>query len=204
MADASMVKSHKACHCCGLVHRVPKLINGQVARCSRCATTLTRFRKAGTSSTRTAVAALLALCFFWPAVLLPILEVERFGQRHHSSILTGIVELLREGEWFVGLVVLLFSVVFPLTKIVMLLELSLVGMLKKKHRAFTYRLMESVGRWSMMDVLLLAFLVMLIKIGSLVEFHIGPAVIAFVACVTLSMLASFSFDPHGIWDGESS
>ena len=100
----------------------------------------------------------------------------------------------------VGLVVVLFSVVFPLTKIVMLLELSVVGVLHRRHRAFTYRLMEMLGRWSMMDVLLLAFLVMLVKVGSLVEFHLGPAVFAFVACVALSMMASLSFDPHAIWD----
>lgn len=194
--------SHKACHCCGLVHDVPQLVQGQVAKCSRCATTLTRFRASGTNSTRTAVAAVAAFVFFWPAVLLPILEVERFGQRHQSSILTGTIDLLHEGEWFVGCVVLLFSVVFPLTKIVMLIELSLVGMLKRSHRAITYRLMESLGRWSMMDVLLLAFLVMLVKIGTLVEFHLGPAVVAFVACVAFSMFASLCFDPHAIWDEE--
>jgi paraquat-inducible protein A len=59
-----------------------------------------------------------------------------------------------------------------------------------------------MGRWSMMDVLLLAFLVMLVKLGSLVEFHFGPAVVAFVMCVGLSMLASLCFDPHAIWDEE--
>ena len=191
---------HKACHCCGLVHQVPELSRGQVAKCSRCATTLARFRNRGASSRQTALAAFAAFLFFWPAILMPILEVEKFGLRHRSSILTGTVELLKEGEWFVGMVVLLFSVVFPLTKIMMLLELSLVGMLKRSHRAWTYRLMESLGRWSMMDVLLLAFLVMLIKLGSLVEFHLGPAVFAFVACVSLSMLASLLFDPHAIWD----
>lgn len=196
------MSAHKACHCCGLVHRVPRLIEGQVAKCSRCATTLTRFRYEGASATRTAMAAFAAFLFFWPAVTWPILKVERFGQMHENSILSGSIELLREGEWFVGIIVLLFSVVFPLTKIVMLLELSVLGILHQRHRAFTYRLMETLGRWSMMDVLLLAFLVMLVKIGSLVEFHVGPAVFSFVACVALSMIASLSFDPHAIWDEE--
>ena len=52
----------------------------------------------------------------------------------------------------------------------------------------------------MMDVMLLAFLVMLVKLGDLVEFHFGPAVIAFVLCVTMSMIASLTFDPHSIWE----
>jgi paraquat-inducible protein A len=62
--------------------------------------------------------------------------------------------------------------------------------------------MEQLGKWSMMDVMLLAFLVMLVKLGDMVEFHLGPAVIAFVLCVAMSMLASISFDPHLIWDGD--
>jgi paraquat-inducible protein A len=63
--------------------------------------------------------------------------------------------------------------------------------------------MESVGKWSMMDVMLLAFLVMLVKLGSLVEFHLGPAVLAFVLCVAASMLASMYFDPHSIWEDDA-
>jgi paraquat-inducible protein A len=59
--------------------------------------------------------------------------------------------------------------------------------------------MEYAGKWSMMDVMLLAFLVMLVKLGDLVEFNFGPAVVAFVMCVAMSMIASMSFDPHAIW-----
>lgn len=96
----------------------------------------------------------------------------------------------------------LFSILFPLTKIVLLLELSYFELLHRKHKAFTLRLMEHLGKWSMMDVMLLALLVMLVKLGDMVEFHLGPAVIAFVLCVAMSMLASISFDPHLIWDGD--
>ncbi len=95
---------------------------------------------------------------------------------------------------------MLFSVVFPLTKIVLLLELSLLEFLHRRHKAATLRVMEHVGKWSMMDVMLLAFLVMLVKLGNLVEFHFGPAVVAFVLCVVMSMVASISFDPHAIWE----
>lgn len=141
-----------------------------------------------------------AFLLFWPAVLLPILEVERLGQSSTSSILGGTIELLHHGSWFVGTVVLVFSVVFPLTKIVLLLELSLLEILHQKHKAWTLRLMEHLGKWSMMDVMLLAFLVMLVKLGNLVEFHLGPAVVAFVLCVAMSMIASLTFDPHAIWE----
>jgi paraquat-inducible protein A len=170
----------KACHCCGMIHAIPEVHSGDVA----------------------AAAALGAFFLFWPAILLPILQVEKLGHRSASSVLTGIIELFSHGSWFVGAIVLIFSIVFPLAKIVMLLELSLLRLSHRRFRSLTYRIMEHAGKWSMMDVMLLAFLVMLVKLGSLVEFHFGPAVIAFVLCVALSMVASMSFDPHAIWNDD--
>lgn len=125
------------------------------------------------------------------------------GVRNKSSILSGIIELFRHGDWFVAGVIFLFSILFPLTKIVLLLELSLLELLHQKHKAMTLRLMEHLGKWSMMDVMLLAILVMLIKLGDLVEFHFGPAIIAFVFCVAMSMIASITFNPHAIWEEAS-
>ncbi|MCZ6795735.1 MAG: paraquat-inducible protein A, partial [Planctomycetota bacterium] len=130
------------------------------------------------------------------------LEIERLGHRSESSILIGTIDLLRHGSWFVGLVVLLFSVVLPLVKMLLLIELSFLGILQRRHKALTYRIMEHASKWSMMDVLLLAFLVMLVKLGDLVEFHFGPAVVAFALCVVMNMIASLSFDPHTIWEDE--
>jgi len=190
----------KACHCCGLIHRLPELANGQRANCTRCHSSLARGSGGTVSASRTAAAALGAFFLFWPAILLPILRIEQLGHRHESSILTGTLELIREGNWFVGGIVLLFSIVFPLLKILLLLELSLLGLLHRRHKATTYRLMEQLGKWSMMDVMLLAFLVMLVKLGSLVEFQLGPAVWAFALCVAMNMVASLSFDAHAIWE----
>lgn len=183
-----------------MIHRLPELAGGERACCTRCRTPLTRHLRGAVSASRTAAAAAGAFCLFWPAIFLPILRVERLGHRHESSILTGTLDLIREGNWFVGGIVLLFSIVFPLLKILLLLELSLLGLLHRRHKAITYRLMEHLGKWSMMDVMLLAFLVMLVKLGSLVEFHLGPAVWAFVLCVAMNMVASLSFDAHAIWE----
>ena len=191
---------HKACHCCGQIHQLPELKSGQRAICVRCRSTIEVQGSRLASASRTAAAAVAAFVLFWPAVLCPILKIERLGQHSESSIVSGSLELLSHGSWFVGSVVLLFSIVFPLTKIVLLLELSLLEVMHRRHKAVTLRLMEHAGKWSMMDVMLLAFLVMLVKLGNLVEFHFGPAVIAFILCVMMSMIASLSFDPHAIWD----
>lgn len=191
----------KACHCCGLIQHVPSLVERQVAACSRCGTTVSRFGEH--SAGRTAALATAAFIMYWPAILLPILYIERLGRHHTSSLLVGTIELIREGSWFVGGVVLLFSIIFPLVKILLLMELSWLGIFHRHHKALTYRIMEHAGKWSMMDVMLLAFLVMLVKLGALVEFHIGPAVWAFVLCVAMSMLAALSFNPYSIWgDGD--
>jgi paraquat-inducible protein A len=192
-----------ACHCCGLIQRVPELQARDVAMCTRCHATLCHGGDRRLAASRTAAAAVGALILFWPAVLLPILEIERLGHRHASSILLGSIELLLHGSWFVGLIVLLFSIVFPLAKILLLLELSWLSWLQGRHKAVTYRIMEHAGKWSMMDVMLLALLVMLVKLGDLVQFQLGPAVVAFVLCVMMSMVASMSFNPHSIWEHES-
>ena len=189
-----------SCHSCGLIHQIPDLQAGQRAECTRCGSAFSPPGCRRTTASRTAAAAVAAFVLFWPAVLCPILEIEKLGIRQQSSILGGTVDLLKHGSWFVGGVVLFFSVIFPLTKIVLLLELSLLEFLQKRHKATTLHVMEHVGKWSMMDVMLLAFLVMLVKLGNLVHFQFGPAVIAFILCVTMSMVASISFDPHAIWE----
>ncbi len=202
MRSPTGMKSLKSCHCCGLIQRLPELAADETAACARCHSGFATDADRAKSATRTVAAALGAFFLFWPAILLPILRIEQLGHSHQSSVLSGTIELFQHGSWFVGSVVFLFSILFPLTKMVLLLELSYFQLLQRQHKSFTLRLMEQLGKWSMMDVMLLAFLVMLVKLGDMVEFHLGPAVIAFVLCVAMSMLASISFDPHLIWDGD--
>lgn len=149
---------------------------------------------------RTSAAATAAFVLFWPAILYPILVVEKLGIRRQTSLLEGIFELFRDAHWAMGTIVLLFSVVLPLTKLVLLMELSHFRLFNRKFQARTLRLTEHLGRWSMLDVLLLSLLVMLVKLGDLVQFQLGPAIIAFVLCVVMSLTASFCFDPHAIWE----
>ena len=198
--ENKVVKSNKACHCCGLIHQMHTLRANQRSLCTRCQSVMDIPRNHERSQGRTAAAAIAAGLLFPAAILLPILEVEQLGHHHQSSILGGIIELFRNGNYFVAIVILVFSILLPLAKILALIELSWLCTLQQRHRAWTYRLMEQIGKWSMMDVMLLALLVMLIKLSGLVQFHFGPAVVAFVLCVTMSMIAAICFDPHAIWE----
>lgn len=191
----------RACHCCGLVHRVPHLGQGEDARCVRCLSVVDAADRSGEqSAARCLAAAIGALLLYFPAILLPILKINKLGHHHEASLLGGTIDLLREGNWFVGGIVFAFSIVIPLIKILALIELSWISLMGRAHRAWTYHAVEWAGRWSMMDVLLLALLVTLIKLGDLVQFSFGPAVMAFVLCVVMNLVASTMFDPHAIWD----
>jgi len=184
-----------------LVQRVRVLERNELAQCARCESIVDYGKRSGQqSSARCFAAALAALSLYLPAVLLPILEIEKLGHHHTTSLLGGTIDLLLHGSFFVGCIVLLFSIILPLVKLLALLELSWMGLTRRQHRAWTYRLVELAGRWSMMDVLLLALLVTMVKLGDLVAFRLGPAVLAFVLCVVMSMVASIMFDPHAIWE----
>ena len=181
---------------------MPAVNDDEFAVCTRCGSTIFVPGGRETSASRTAAAAVAAFVLFWPAILLPVLRIEQLGLESQQSILGGTMALFSSGSYLVGAIVLLFSVVFPLGKIMLLIELSWLELLNRRHKARTLRVIEHLGKWSMMDVMLLAFLVMLVKLGNLVQFEFGPAVIAFVLCVAMSMVASLSFDPHSIWDRE--
>ncbi len=191
----------KACHCCGLVHQIPELQQHEQAVCGRCHSIVDAHNRSGMqSASRCLAASLGALALYFPAILLPILSIEKLGHHHQASLLGGTIDLLWHGSWFVGLVVLVFSIIVPLMKILALIELSWISLTGREHQAWTYRVVELAGRWSMMDVLLLALMVTLVKLGDLVQFSLGPAVWAFVLCVVMSLIASAMFDPHAIWE----
>lgn len=192
-----------ACHCCGLVQELPPLSSGSRARCSRCSAVVADPTRRARSNARAVSAALAALLLYPLAISLPIMRIERFGHERESSIWAGAWELLFEGEVLVASVVLTCSIVIPLFKLIGMLAITLGrGMLSRRHRALTYRLIEWTGRWGMLDVLLIAILVAWIKIGDLVQVTPGPAALAFTLVVLLSLLASAWFDPHAVWEGE--
>lgn len=187
----------RGCPRCGLVHRLaPSATN--VSRCTRCAEVLDRPGHHGNDLA--AALALAALILYPLGVALPVLRLEKLGHVHETSILSGSLSLLTHGQIVIGLAVIICSVVIPLLKLAGLLVLcSEKTLLATHHQARIYRWIEIAGRWGMMDVLLVALTVAAVKLGDLVEVTAGPGVIAFTACVTLSLLASGAFNPHAIW-----
>ncbi len=189
-----------ACHCCGLVHQIPLIGNRSVACCTRCHAVI-RHGVHPRSTNRAAALAVAALLLYPLALWLPVMQIERLGHESHASIWSGTVALLAEGHLFVGLAVLLFSVVAPIGKLALIFGLCVgQGLIARQDRARAYRLIEIIGRWGMVDVLLVAILVAVVKLGDLVKVTPGPGVMIFGVVVILSLLASAAFDPHAIWE----
>jgi paraquat-inducible protein A len=190
-----------ACPCCGLIQQVPAVAKGQRLSCGRCHTRLGHPAGRRRATERTAALALAALFIYPVAISLPIMRVERLGVVRDASVWSGGVALLSDGQVLVGAVVLLASVVLPLAKLMGLFVLS-GGALAHRPRtaALTWHLVEWTGRWGMLDVLLVAVLVAVVKLGQLMELSAGPGALAFTACVALNLAASASFDPHSLWD----
>jgi paraquat-inducible protein A len=178
---------------------LPRVRIGELARCPRCRATVLRDREPRRLS-RAAALALAALILYPVAMALPIMEIERLGHSRSATILSGVVDLAAEGDWLVSAVVLVCSVVAPLGKLGAILVLCLGGAaLGREHRAMTYRAVEWLGRWGMLDVLLVAVLVAAVKLGSWVEIRPGPGAAAFALVVIFSLLSSAAFDPEAIW-----
>ncbi len=191
----------KSCRCCGLIQRVPPVPRGAAAACRRCATRLPVGSAESTGNSLASAIALSALILFLPAITLPFLRIEQLGHTRENSLLGGVVALLAHDEWLVGLTVLSFSIVVPPAKLLALLVLGATpGRLRSRVRAGTLRAVEHLGRWGMLDVLLVSVLLAFVKLGDLVDFGAGPGVYAFGLFVLLSLLAAYFFDPHALWD----
>lgn len=145
--------------------------------------------------------ALSALLFYFPALCLPMLSLEQFGHTQESSLLTGVAALWSQGHWFVGMVVLVFSILLPPLKLIALWLLSTTTLITRhRHRAVLYHLVEMLGRWGMLDVMLVAILVAFVKLGDVITIRPGAGLFAFSMLILLSLSASVTFNPTLLWD----
>lgn len=186
------------CPLCGLVQRLPETGRREVASCCRCGKALSQM--SGVSPWTTPLA-LTGLAFYLPSMTLPMLSIEKLGHLKEDSLFTGVVTLLSEGYWVVGIIVLLFSVILPPLKLMSLIILSSTGIVQHSHhKAHLYHAVEILGKWGMLDVMLVAVLVAYVKLGDLVSIEAGSGVIAFAVMVFTSLIAGLSFNPKHMWN----
>jgi len=186
------------CHFCGATH------SDSARHCSRCGHSIhSRHPK----SLMTTMAFLIAaVIMFIPANIFPIMHTTFLGANEPSSIMEGVLLLWSLGSYPVALVIFFASVVIPLAKVLSLSWLCWQCYFPTERETLQkmklYRITELVGRWSMIDIFVVAVLTGLVQMGNLIAISPGPAVLFFAAVVVLTMLAAASFDPRLLWDNE--
>jgi paraquat-inducible protein A len=187
------------CTTCALVSRA---LEAGGARCPRCRTALS-FPKRG-SLGRTWALLIAAMVLYVPANALPMMMTSSLFDAQSDTIMSGIVYLWQEGSWHLGLIVFVASILVPLAKMIGLLLLLLSVQLgwnwQALERARLYRLLEAIGRWSMLDIFVVALLSTVVQLSALASVRPGPGALAFGVVVVLTMAATSSFDPRLLWD----
>ncbi len=150
-------------------------------------------------------ALVIAACILYlPANMLPVMNVVLMGSGQTDTIISGVLHLIKGGMWPLALIVFVASLVVPMLKlsilIGLLVSIQFRSLWRPKDRARLYRLTELIGRWSMVDIFVIAILVALVKFGSLADIEPGAGALSFAAVVVLTMFAARTFDPRLIWD----
>lgn len=170
--------------------------------CPRCGAHL--HSRAPRSLQRVWALLVVGLICYVPANLLPMLITNTVGTSYASSIVGGAVELAQHGDIPVGLIILLASVAIPISKFIAIAFLALTiqrgGRVSATARVHLYEYVEFIGRWSMIDVFVVAILTALVRMGFLASIHPGPAAIFFALSVIFTMLSAQAMDPRLIWD----
>ena len=153
---------------------------------------------------RTWALVLAAGIFYIPANILPMMRVNFMGTPDDSTILDGIIYFFQTGEYLVGGIILIASVLVPLFKIIgiilILLSVHFRWSSWMKHKAVLFRMIEFIGRWSFLDVFVIALLGAMVRFGALTTIEADPAAPFFTAVVVCTMFAALTFDPRIMWD----
>ncbi|WP_421850814.1 PqiA/YebS family transporter subunit [Marinomonas sp.] len=187
------------CHFCGAT------LLGDAKHCDRCGHSVYSRRP---KSINTTIALLIAsLVMYIPANIFPIMQTTFLGSTEPSTIMGGVLLLWSLGSYPIALIILIASVVIPLAKVLALSWLCWQSYFpshrQTEQKIKLYRITEFVGRWSMIDVFVVAILTSVVQMGNFMSILPGPAVLSFTSVIVLTMLAAMTFDPKLLWDKDN-
>ncbi|HBX54117.1 paraquat-inducible protein A [Pseudomonas sp. UBA2684] len=192
------------CHECHQLNR--QEISADKQFCSRCGGQLHVRRP--NSLVRTWALLLTAAILYIPANLLPIMTVNSLGKGQSDTIMSGVIELVNYGMLPIAAVVFIASILVPTFKLVgialLLYSVQRHQRMSARQRILMFRFIEWIGRWSMLDIFVIAILVAVVNFGSLASIEPGIGAVAFASVVILTMLAALTFDPRLLWDNTES
>lgn len=188
-----------ACAQCDLLHRRIVLPKRAVARCRRCNAVL--YQKHGATLERMLAVILTAMIVFLIANSFPIVELQAQGITTRTTLGGAIIRLWQAQKQEIAVLVLLSTIIFPLSEMLALIYLILPLWLRRRAPAFDdmLRIVIAVRPWGMIEVFMLGALVTLVKLSSVARLITEPALYAFGVLTLLSALIS-TYDPRSLWD----
>ena len=142
--------------------------------------------------------------FYIPANLWPMLLTQQMGATQEATIVGGVIELAELGSVGVAAIVFFASVIIPVGKFVAIAYLAWIVRDRHdqnpKRLLHLYEVVEWIGRWSMIDVFVVAILAALVQFNLLATINPGIAAVCFALSVIFTMLSAMSFDSRAIWD----
>jgi paraquat-inducible protein A len=187
------------CLSCG---QLARSTGSLIEHCPRCGERIS-LRKPQ-SIARTTAYLIAAAILYVPANLLPIMHTSTLVGGEDDTIMSGVVVLVKTGSWPLALLVFFASIMVPMLKLIALALLVISIRQRWKSpplgRLRLYRLVEFVGRWSLLDIYVLTLLVALVQLQALATVEPRPGALAFGAVVVLTLLSARSFDPRLLFD----
>jgi paraquat-inducible protein A len=151
----------------------------------------------------TTLLVIAGLLLYIPANVLPVLQTERYGSVENNTILSGVVELVHYDLWPLAVIVFMASVVVPLAKLFglawLLWQTQRRSPQRLRQRTRAYHVIDSIGRWSNIDVFTISILAALVQFGVLTRVRPEPGAMAFAGVVLITMIAAQCFDPRAMW-----
>lgn len=200
VARTGMREGFVSCEACGLLSRPAGA--EEPGECPRCGAEL-EFRRRDAIQRTWALIIAAVICYL-PANILPVMRTTTLTSEEPDTIISGVVYLYNSGSWYLALILLIASVMIPLAKLAALAYLLVTvqrgSIRNNRERTRLYRVLEIIGRWSMVDVFVATFVVALIQLKPLMSVAPEPGVLFFSGVVILTIFAAESFDPRLIWD----
>ena len=187
---------------CSNCHKMYEKDDFSEFKCDKCGHKVRRRVK---NSLQVSLALVITACIlFIPAMVYPMMEVTQFGIKNGSTIFEGVVSFLNHGDYLIAIVILTASVIIPLIKLFGLLfifiSLSVNIKMKNKTKLRIFYFVEAIGKWSMIDIYVVALLASVVQLNEVFNIKGGIAATSFALVVVLTMIAAHRFDTRIIWD----
>ena len=145
-----------------------------------------------------------AMLLYIPAMVYPMMVVTQFGVNLESTIIEGIISFLEHGSYFIAFVIFIASVAIPIVKLFALffifLSLKINVKMTNKTKILIYKYIEAIGKWSMIDIYVVALMASIVQLDELFNIKGGVAATSFSLMVIITIFAAHRFDTRIIWD----